>query len=111
MAYPPLISIVAGLLAAVLVPAIVYLSTLPLIAKSLRDAFDAVLGEEQSLRGLLQRGRQIAEGTYRNEITQVENLYRQQQEQAEQTHRPGHKAGATKGGASKARAKPGQNQQ
>jgi hypothetical protein len=86
MAYPPLISIVAGLLAAVLVPAIVYLSTLPLIAKSLRDAFDAVLGEEQSLRGLLQRGRQIAEGTYRNEITQVENLHRQQQEQAEQTH-------------------------
>jgi len=86
MAYPPLISIVAGLLAAVLVPAIVYLSTLPMIAKSLRDAFDAVLGEEQSLRGLLQRGKQIAEGTYRNEIAQVESLYKQQQDQAEQTH-------------------------
>jgi hypothetical protein len=86
MAYPPLISVVAGSLAAVLVPAIVYLSTLPLIAKSLREAFDAVLGEEQSLRGLLQRGRQIAEGSYRNEIAQVENLYKQQQEQAEQTH-------------------------
>lgn len=83
---PPLILVIASLLSAILVPAIVYLSTLPLIGKSLREGFHAVLEEEQSLRGLLLRGRAIAENNFRNELARLEGQYQETRDQAERTH-------------------------
>ncbi len=83
---PPLILVIASLLSAILVPAIVYLSMLPVIGKSLREGFHAVLEEEQSLRGLLVRGRAIAESNFRNELARVEGQYQESRDQAERTH-------------------------
>ena len=82
----PLILVIASLLSAILIPASVYLATLPLISKSLRDGFHSVLGEEQTLRGLIQRGHMIAEGNYRSELSRVDGQFQEMRDQAERTH-------------------------
>ncbi|MFN4906274.1 MAG: hypothetical protein ACK5LQ_13650, partial [Planctomycetota bacterium] len=82
----PLILAIASLLAAILVPILLYIAALPLVARSIRSSVSGLLEEEQSLGQLLDRGRAIAEATLKREYSKFDSQYQQSLALAQQKH-------------------------
>ncbi|MFM7515692.1 MAG: FtsK/SpoIIIE domain-containing protein, partial [Pirellula sp.] len=82
----PLILAIAALLAAVLLPILVYLAALPLVGSSIRSSLSGLLEDEQNLGQLLDRGRAIAEATLKREYTKLDQQHQQNLTLASQKH-------------------------
>ena len=82
----PVILAVAGLLSAIVFPALLYMAALPWVGRSIRSTVQALFEEERELEGLLQRGRAIAEATLKRDLTRIEEAHRKDLAQAQERH-------------------------
>ena len=82
----PVILAVAGLLSAIVFPALLYMAALPWVGRSIRSTVQGLFEEERELEGLLQRGRAIAEATLKRDLTRIEEAHRKDLAQAQERH-------------------------